>query len=41
MLFFTWITRLLKYGSKVVLDQEAVPEMADGQHAKDEFVKLE
>lgn len=36
-LFFTWIKRLLAYGNKVVLDQTAVPEMAEGEHARDEF----
>jgi len=25
LLFFTWIARLLKYGSKVILDQEVMP----------------
>lgn len=40
-LFFTWIKRLLVYGNKVTLDQPAVPEMADGEHARDEFEVLE
>lgn len=39
--FFTWITSLLAYGNKVILDQAVIPHMAEGQTAKDEFVRFE
>jgi hypothetical protein len=29
-LFFTWITPLIQYGNKVEIDQDIVPQMAEG-----------
>jgi hypothetical protein len=40
-LFFLWAGRLLAYGSRVTLDQLKVPELPEGQRAKDDFIVLE